>query len=112
MIGFRLFSLLAAATFELEVIASEVEDVSQGIQDQRVHVVSSSVLFVVVPYRKDAAHLQSDIRTELLHLSDRDTKQEVVIADPIQLSCWRTQCVSAAPLESLRPTFFFSPLFW
>lgn len=85
MIGFRLFSLLAAATFELEVVASEVEDVFQGIQDQRVHVVAGGVLFVVVLHRKDAAHLQSHIRTELLHLSDRDTKQEAIIADPIQL---------------------------
>lgn len=99
MTGCRPCILSAAATFELEVVASKVEDVSQGIQDQRVHVVSGGVLFVVVPHRKDAAHGQSHIRTELLHLPDRDTKQEVVIA-------------IGPPSGSHRPTFFFSPLSW
>lgn len=64
---------MVAATFELEVVQSKVEDVSQGIQDQRVHVVSGDVLFVVVPHGKDAAHWKAHIRTELLHLSGRHT---------------------------------------
>lgn len=70
---FRPSSLRVAAAFELEVVQSKVEDVPQGIQDQRVHVVFGDVLLVVVPHGEDAAHWKSHIGTELLHLSGRHT---------------------------------------
>lgn len=62
--------LVLNAASELDVVASGVEDVSQGVQDQRVHLVFDGGFFVVVLHREDAVQRKSRLLTELLHLRD------------------------------------------
>lgn len=63
-----------SAVSELDVVVSGGEDVSQGVQDQRVHLVFDGVFIVVVLHREDAVQRKSRVHTELLHLCDINHK--------------------------------------